>query len=291
VVLLAQGCLCCALNGDLAAVLEGLDTKRATGAVPIFDRVMVETTGLADPAPVLQTILDRPLLLRGYRLGHVVTTVDAVTGADTLDRHRETLRQVAIADRLLVTKSDLVREELSDALRRRLRQLNSRAPIRFVSHGEIDPQMILADEEALASLQPRSASFDDAMTPGHAARIATIALEFQRPLPYARLREWLGGLVGAHGGQLLRVNGIVAVQGQDRPIVVNGVQHLFHPPRQFSAWPVSLARSTLVFILDGLDSSVIIDNAVSAGLSPSDALATQSGREELSHDHRQQHRS
>jgi G3E family GTPase len=107
VVLLAQGCLCCTLNGDLAATLEGLDTRRAAGVVPDFDRVIVETTGIADPAPVLQTILDRPMLLRGYRLGNVVTTVDAVTGGSTLDCHREAVRQVAIADHLLVTKTDL----------------------------------------------------------------------------------------------------------------------------------------------------------------------------------------
>ena len=122
--------------------------------MPDFDRVIVETTGLADPAPVLQTILDRPMLLRGYRLGHVVTTVDAVTGAATLDRHSEAVRQVGIADRLLVTKRDLVGEEQADALRRRVRELNSRAPILFVSHGEVDPQTILAKEEAFVDIEP-----------------------------------------------------------------------------------------------------------------------------------------
>jgi G3E family GTPase len=284
VVLLAQGCLCCALNGDLSATLEGLDTKRAAGAVPDFDRVIVETTGLADPAPVLQTILDRPMLLRGYRLGHVVTTVDAVTGAATLDHHGEAVRQVAIADRLLLTKPDLVEKERSDALRRRVRDLNSRAPIWFVSHGEVDPQPILAEEEALVGIEPPAVSQDRAsLGPGHAQRIATISLEFPQPLPYAGLREWLGDLVGAHGEQLLRVKGIVAVQGQDRPIVVHGVQHLFHPPRQLASWPAGLARSTLVFILDGLDPSAIVDSAVSAGLLPNKTI---SQREEMTHEHR-----
>jgi G3E family GTPase len=266
VVLLAQGCLCCALNGDLSATLEGLDTKRAARVVPSFDRVIVETTGLADPAPVLQTILDRPMLLRGYRLGHVVTTVDAVTGAATLDRHREAVRQVAIADRLLVTKRDLVGAEQADALRRRVGEFNSRAPIWFVRYGEVDPETILAGEDAFLGGEPPAVSQDLApLGSGHTQRIATISLEFPRPLPYAGLREWLGDLVAAHGEHLLRVKGIVAVQGQDRPIVVHGVQHLFHPPRQLASWPAGLAGSTLVFILDGLDPSVIIDSAVSRG--------------------------
>ena len=104
------------MNGDPANTLEGLDTKRTAGAVPDFDRVIVETTGLADPAPVLQTILDRPALLRGYRLGAVVTTVDAVTGEDTLIHHGEALRQAAIADRLLVTKADLCGAEQAETL-------------------------------------------------------------------------------------------------------------------------------------------------------------------------------
>ena len=282
--LLAQGCLCCALNGDLSATLEGLDTKRAAGAVPDFDRVIVETTGLADPAPVLQTILDRPMLLRGYRLGHVVTTVDAVTGAATLGRHREAVRQAANADRLLVTKPDLVEKERSDALRRRVRDLNSRAPIWFVTHGEVDPETILAGEDAFLGGEPLAVSQDLApLGGGHTRRIATISLEFPRPLPYAGLREWLGDLVAAHGEQLLRVKGIVAVQGQDRPIVVHGVQHLFHPPRQLASWPAGVAGSTVVFILDGLDPSAIIDSAVSAGLLPNKTIPQ---REEMNHEHR-----
>jgi G3E family GTPase len=284
VVVLAQGCLCCALNGDLSAALEGLDTKRAAGAVPYFDRVIVETTGLADPAPVLQTILDRPMLLRGYRLGRVVTTVDVLTGAATLDRHREAVRQVAIAERLFVTKRDLVGEEQADALRRRVGELNSRAPIWFVSHGEVDPQTVVANEEAFVDIEQPAVLQDLAsLGPGHAQRIATISLEFPRPLPYAGLREWLGDLVGAHGEQLLRVKGIVAVQGQDRPIVVHGVQHLFHPPRQLASWPAGLARSTLVFILDGLEPSAIVDSAVSAGLLPNKTI---SQRGEMTHEHR-----
>ncbi len=291
VVLLAQGCLCCALNGDLATTLEVLDSKRTAGIVPDFDRVIVETTGVADPAPVLQTILDRPMLLRGYRLGHVVTTVDAVAGAGTLDRHGEAVRQAAIADCLLVTKTDLAGEAQSDALRLRLSVVNSCAPIRCVSHGEIEAAALFGDENELASPQPRPrlgefARPDTASAGGHGHRMATVVLEFPGPLPYTALRQWLGDLVGAHGDRLLRVKGIVAIRGQDRPVLVNGVQHLFHPPRQLQAWPAGLASSTLVFILDGLDPSVVVERAVRAGLSPTDPPTTPDDKEGTTHDHR-----
>ena len=275
VVLLAQGCLCCSLNGDLAATLEGLDNKRAVGAVPNFDRVIVETTGLADPAPVLQTILDRPALLCGYRLHHVLTTVDAATGEQTLERHCEAVRQTAVADRLLMTKTDLVDECHSRALRRHLSLLNPRAPIWLVRHGDIDPDTLFADGEPAAWFRWKADhgyASRNSPSAGHARRMTTMALEFPGPVSYAAFTGWLGGLVSAHGGQLLRVKGIIAIHGQDRPIVVHGVQHLFHPPRQLATWPAGLARSTLVFILDGLDPSVVIESAVAAGLTPVDEV-------------------
>jgi G3E family GTPase len=291
VVLLAQGCLCCALNGDLATTLESLDSKRAAAVVPNFDRVIVETTGVADPAPVLQTILDRPMLLCGYRLGHVVTTVDAVAGAITLDRHWEAVRQAAVADRLLVTKTDLAGGQRSDSLRRRLSLLNPTAPIRCVSHGEIEVEALFGNENRLVSAQPPPVSGEFARadaTPAteHTHRMATVALEFPNPLPYEGLRQWLGDLVGAQGDKLLRVKGIIAVHGQDRPILVNGVQHLFHPPQQLQAWPVGLAKSTLVFILDGLEPAIVVESAVCAGLLPNDSATTASDRVGASHDHR-----
>lgn len=282
VVLLAQGCLCCTLNGDLAATLEGLDTRRAAGVVPDFDRVIVETTGIADPAPVLQTILDRPLLLRGYRLGNVVTTVDAVTGGSTLDRHREAVRQVAIADHLLVTKTDLEEGRRTEALLRRLTLLNPGAPVRCVSHGEIESETLFGSENHGMSSQPAGISG----VTGHHHAMATIALRFLQPLPYAGLRQWLGDLVGAHGGRLLRIKGVVAVRGQDRPILINGVQHLFHPPQQLEAWPTGLATSTLVFILDGLDPAIVVESAAHAGLAANEPEPRAGQREDATHDHR-----
>ena len=291
VVLLAQGCLCCTLNGDLANTLEGLDTKRTNGAVPDFDRVIVETTGLADPAPVLQTILDRAALLRGYRLGAVLTTVDAVTGNYTLDHHVEALRQVAIADHLLLTKTDLSDFEQVETLSRRLALLNPRALIQPVIQGSVDPEIIFTGDEHTApfgGLVIRLDGLADAssQTNGHAHRVATMALQFAEPLPYATLRDWLAQLVTDHGRHLLRVKGIVAIRGQDRPIAVHGVQHQFHPPQFLAAWPPNLTQSTLVFILDGLDPAVITASVASAGLLSSLAPTSTRERKETGHDHR-----
>jgi G3E family GTPase len=282
VVLLAQGCLCCTLNGDLAATLEGLDTKRVAGTVPSFDRVIVETTGVADPAPVLQTILGRPMLLRGYRLGNVITTVDAVAGANTLDHHWESVRQVAVADRLLVTKTAVTEGRRTEALFDRLALLNPGAPIRSVNHGEIEGEYLFENENQ--PLLRQACGVSGAAEDNH--RMATVALTFSGSLPYAGLRQWLGDLVDAHGDKLLRVKGIVMVQGQDRPILINGVQHMFHPPQQLPAWPAGLAISTVVLILDGLEPAIVFESAAHAGLPANEPETRASHRGDAIHAHR-----
>jgi G3E family GTPase len=288
VVLLPQGCLCCSLNGDLSSTLERLDAQRDQGVVPAFDRVIVETTGLADPAPVLQTIIDRPLLLRGYRLGRVVTTVDGVNGGPTLDRHAEAARQVAVAERLLLTKTDLTRAEPLYALRQRLRELNPTAPIALAIQGEVDPEWATGVDDERAGM-PTLHVLPNRSGPhahvGHSHRIKTLALRFAEPLPYAPLLDLLHRLVSAHGEALLRVKGIVAIAGHRRPIVIDGVQHLFHPPRQLAAWPRDVAQSTIVFILDGLDPSVVPALAAASGLRPDRSGEAGDIREEKHDEH------
>jgi G3E family GTPase len=164
IVMLPQGCVCCTLNGTLADTLESLDVRRINGAVPAFDRVILETTGLASPTPIMQTLLDRAVLLRGYTPGLVVTTVDAVNGKATLARHAEAVQQVAVADRLLLTKPDLAR---NDRLRERLAELNSGTPIYPVLNGELAPDVLMAPgTEDLARLAKlRAGRF--AATAGH----------------------------------------------------------------------------------------------------------------------------
>lgn len=197
VVLLPQGCVCCMMNGTLADTLEGLDIRRVNGEIPFFDRVIVETSGLANPAPVLQTLLARNVLLRGFTPGLVVTAVDAINGLATLDRHAEAVQQVALADRLLLAKPDLADGE---ALCSRLAALNPGAPVVPVLHGDIDPaELTQAQAADLALLRARAGRSRFAVTTGHARRIATLILRLPDPPEFAALADWLGTLVGTQG--------------------------------------------------------------------------------------------
>jgi G3E family GTPase len=277
VVLLPQGCVCCMLNGTIADTLEGLDIRRTNGEIPPFDRVIVETTGLANPAPVLQTLLDRNVLLRGYTPGLVVTTVDAVHGVATLEHHAEAVQQVAMADRLLLTKPDLA---AGAGLRDRLAALNPGAPVIPVLHGVIAPDELTREAATdLALLRRRASVARFAAMAGHARRIATLTVCLPQPAEFAVLANWLGDLVAVHGASLLRVKGIVQVRGQQRPLAVHGVQHVFHPPTRLAAWPAGLDVSTIVFILDGLDHGTILDSARAAGL----RLETLAHHREIGH--------
>ena len=267
VVLLPQGCVCCMVDGTIAGTLEGLDTRRVSGAIPVFDRVIIETTGLANPAPVLQALLDRQVLLRGYTPGLVVTTVDAAHGAETLLRHPEAVQQVAMADRLLLTKPDL---EVGIALRQQLAELNPSAKLIPVLNGDIDPdELTRASAGDLALLMPRRSRF--AATSGHASRITTVSLVLADEVEFVDLADFLGAVAETYGSALLRAKGIVRIRGEDRPLAVHGVQHIFHPPTRLAAWPAGLRNSTLVLILDGVDTNQIVEAAREFGLLPLDS--------------------
>jgi G3E family GTPase len=266
VVLLPQGCLCCMVDGTVAGTLEGLDIRRVLGEIPPFDRVIIETTGLANPAPVLQTLLDRKVLLRGYTPGLVVTTVDAAHGLDTLRRHPAAVQQVAMADRLLLTKPDL---EVGNALREHLAALNPNAKLIPVLHGEIDPDELTrpsASDLALLMPVPRKGRF--AATSGHTSRISTVSMILADEVEFVDLADFLGAIAETYGSALLRAKGIVRIRGENRPLAVHGVQHIFHPPTRLAAWPAGLRNSTLVLILDGVDRDQVVDAAREFGLLP-----------------------
>jgi G3E family GTPase len=264
VILLPQGCVCCMVDGTIAGTLEGLDVRRVCGEIPMFDRVIIETTGLANPAPVLHALLDRKVLLRGYTPGLVVTTVDAAHGLGTLERHPEAVQQVAMADRLLLTKPDL---EAGTALRERLAALNPNAKLSPVLHGEIDPhELTRASASDLALLTPRRGRF--VATSGHTSNIVTVSLALADEVEFADLAEFLGAVAETYGSGLLRAKGIVRIRGEQRPLAVHGVQHMFHPPTRLAAWPAGLRNSTLVLILEGGDRKQVIDAAREFGLLP-----------------------
>ena len=265
IVLLPQGCLCCLVDGTIAGTLEGLDTRRMLGEVPMFEHVIIETSGLANPAPILQTLLERKVLLRGYTPGLVVTAVDAAHGLETLNRHAEAVQQVAMADRLLLTKPDL---EQGTALRERLAELNPQAALIEVLNGAIDPADILhASADDLGLLAPqrlRRGRF--AATSGHASRICTVSLTLDEEVEFVDLADFLGALAETFGANMLRAKGIVRIRGEARPLAVHGVQHSFHPPTRLAAWPAGLAHPTLVLIIADAEAEQIRAAAREFGL-------------------------
>jgi len=274
-VLLNAGCLCCTVRGDLVRALRDLAARMEQGHA--IRRVVLETTGLADPAPILQTLMSDPLVLHRYRLDGVVTLVDATSGMATLDAQPEAVKQAAMADRLVLTKIDLAAPEQLAALRDRLRTLNPGAPLLEAQHGEIAPDALLEcglydatrkipdvarwlDAEAFAQHgHDHGHGHHHHHDPNrHDARIHAFCLTFDRPLPWDGLATWLEMLTMTRGESVLRIKGILNLEGEERPVAIHGVQHLFHPPVKLPAWPEGDDRhSRLVFILRDLDRAVV----------------------------------
>jgi G3E family GTPase len=265
VTLLSNGCLCCVVRTDLQETLRTLFAQRRAGEVIDFDRVLVETSGLADPAPVIQTLATDTMLAAHYRLDGVVTLVDAVNGPGQLDREAEAVKQAALADRLLITKTDLAN---ATALRERLRALNPRADAADVVQGEIDPAFLtgigLASTRADAGQIGRwlgagsgEGAYLGTVAPRHDRGIRTFTLWFERPFAWATFTAAMELLTSLRGPDLLRVKGLVNVEGEAGPVVVQGVQHVFHPPVTLAAWPSDDRRSRLVFITRGIDEPAV----------------------------------
>jgi G3E family GTPase len=265
--LLNNGCLCCVLRGDLQETLRDLFIKRRNGEIIDYDRVVIETTGLADPAPVMQTLLTDSMLRDQYRLDCVVTLVDAVNAPGQLKEFSEPVKQVALADRLVLTKTDLVQEQPLAALTERLHEINPRAPLRRATNGEIELGFLVdvglrrthADLEEVE----RWLGADEDPEGGHAHRhdetVQTFVLRFDQPMAWAAFTQSMEVLTALRGPDLLRVKGLVNVEGKAGPMVVQGVQHLFHPPLELAAWPSADRTTRLVFITRGIPRQVVAD--------------------------------
>jgi G3E family GTPase len=305
VVLLQSGCLCCTLRGDLVDALEQLLRDLDNGRA-VFRRVILETTGLADPAPVLQTAMAHPYLVLRYRLDGVITLVDAVNGAATLDAHMESVKQVAVADRIVLSKTDLVaapeNARARAALAARLRTLNPAAPILDAAAGEATPERLLgcglfdpnrkipdvarwlAAEAYAESESPPSGPQDEAHdrhghgdhhhhdVNRHDERIRAFSFASEAAIPAAMLDMFLDLLRSLHGPNLLRLKGIVKLaETPDRPVVVHGVQHVFHPAVQLPGWPDSDRSTRIVLITRDLDPAAVrrlFDAFIGAGAAP-----------------------
>ena len=244
-VLLQSGCLCCTIRGELADAIKDLFSKRERGVVPPFRRLVVESTGLADPFPILSTVQADPVLKHHFRLGNVITTVDAVNGLG----RPESIKQVAVADRLVLTKTDLV--DCADALVDELRHLNPDAPLLRAADEEIDAAALFEGE-----VHSPLRAFPAAADRPHGA-VHGFALTFDGALDWTMFGIWLTMLLNRHGGAVLRVKGILNIEGSETPVAVHGVQHLVHPPVHMAAWPDEDRRSHLVFIVDGLERETI----------------------------------
>jgi G3E family GTPase len=268
-VILESGCVCCTIRGDLADAMRGLLGRRERGVVPRFTRLAIETTGLADPAPIVATLLAEPVLRHHFRLGNVIATVDAVNGALHLAENPESVKQAAIADRIVLTKTDLAGAAAVAELKGALFRVNPSAPI-------VDAADRLASEELIAAdvYDPRTKSAEvrrwldqethraadrhAAHDPSrHARGIRAFCLTFERPLDWTAFGIWLTMLLHVHGRNVLRVKGLLDVRGERAPVVIHGVQHLIHPPGHLERWPDADRRSRIVFIVRDLDPAAL----------------------------------
>ncbi|MDH4177400.1 MAG: GTP-binding protein [Thermoleophilia bacterium] len=250
-VLLANGCVCCTLRDDLATELRDLLDRRDAGEIPHFSRVVVETTGIADPTPIVNTLLADPLVPHHYELQTVVATVDGQHGL----AGDEAVKQVAAADTLVLTKPDLAASAALDQLEGRLERINPTAPVLRVVHGDVDPATLL-EHHADPRLPGRAAP---AREPAHGhgeSAVAAIALELDASVDWIAFGVWLTMLLQARGADVLRVKGLLDVGG-DGPLLVNCVQHAVHPPVHLDAWPDDDHRSRLVFIGRGFTAAAL----------------------------------
>ena len=269
--LLSGGCVCCTISGSLSPTLKNLWMARQKGDIPPFERVIIETTGIADPAPVLDNLLHDNWVRARFRLDGVVTTVDAVFGMGQLDAHFEAVKQVAVADRLLLTKTDLASPETVAALRERLSTLNPAADLITVTHGEVDPAAIQnlglwnAETQSLEvtrwlkpqRYQPARAGAlggkPQARAELHDARIQSFSVVLDAPLDRYGLQSALSMLTSFRADNLLRFKAIVNLQDEPQPVVLHGVQHVLYPEVKLDAWPDDDHRSRFVFIVRDLD--------------------------------------
>jgi G3E family GTPase len=256
-VMLQSGCVCCTIRGELATAIKDLYSRRDRGLLPPFRRLVIESTGLADPFPILSTVRSDPVLRHHFHLGTVITTVDAVNGARTLDAQPESIKQVAVADRLVLTKTDLVTAEEADRLAKRLRRINPDGSLWRAAEDDLDARTLLSGDSVQ---RPEPANCSGKVPDPHhhhAGDIAALALSLDEPVDWTRFGIWLTMLLHRHGSELLRVKGILNVADAATPVAVHAVQHLVHPPRHLDAWPDEDRRSRLVFIARGLNPALI----------------------------------
>ncbi len=281
IVEMASGCLCCTIRGDLIDTMHDLLARRDQGSVKAFDRIVIETTGLADPAPVLHSVMSEPTLLARCHLEGVITVVDAANGMATLDAHAEAVKQVAVADRIVLAKVDLLSgregEDMLFAIIARLRKLNPAARLltthrneanaeRLFTMGLFDPtkktsdvrNWLAAEAYETGEKRHRHNGHNHNDISRHDDHIRAFSFTEEQPISAAGLELFLELLKSYHGANMLRMKAIVKVADDPtRPVVLHGVQHVFHPPVRLARWPDGDERTRLVFIVKDIEKPAI----------------------------------
>jgi G3E family GTPase len=250
-VLLGNGCLCCITRSDLQQELRRLVIERGRGELPDFKRIVIETSGLADPSPILQTFATDRALGEMYHVEAVVTVVDAETGGNTLAWSSEARKQAILADRLIITKTDIAGEGAAEKLGAQLRALNPSAEILEAVNGEIDPSRITEPAGDARNIFMAEAAHSDG--------IGSFVLMQDAPIPWLAFAQTMETLMALRGPDLLRVKGFLAVEGCQGPVVVQFVQHLAHPPVELAAWPDANRQSRVVFITKNISEQQVRD--------------------------------
>lgn len=268
--LLANGCICCSVRTDMQETLRDLFARRHSGEIPEFDRVIIETTGLADPAPVVQTLASDTMLEAQYRLDGLVSLVDGFNGSYQIENQAEVVKQIAIADLILISKSDLIQAGDLDTLKSQISDINPRAQILLVINGELDPSSLINLGLSSARVSAKTLSFlgtflnDENQTSPrylgevskkHTNNIKTHSLRFEEPFTWQAASSALELLTTLRGADLLRVKGILNIEGS--PVVIQGVQHIFHPPVSLDVWPSDDHSSRVVFITTSISAETI----------------------------------
>lgn len=256
--LLSGGCVCCNRRDDLIRELEEMLNAHQSGKLPL-DRVIIETTGLADPAPILFSILTHPRLMHHYYIELVAACLDSANGELHLRSNPESIKQIVAADKVIVTKTDLVGAETVDRLRQRIAQLNPAAEILTAAHGNIDADLFAPSAALIGNEAPRRLPAE-ACQSAHTTEIRSMAIQFDKPLDWLAFGIWMSLLLQKHGENMFRVKGIVDV-GEQGPIVLNGVQHIIHPPQHLPDWrDYETRNSQIVFIMKDIEPQQILDS-------------------------------
>jgi G3E family GTPase len=254
IVLLKSGCLCCTIRGDLRDSVRDLYDRRERGSVPAFDRLVVETTGLADPAPIVATFMADPVICHHFRLGTIVAVVDAINGRSNLAAFEESRKQAAVADRIVISKTDIADEQEVVRLRADLKRLN-RTAVQFDTVRDLpSPAALMTNDIHDPSSRKEeirvwlAGEQEDSASHRHAYDIVTASVSLDAPLDWTTFALWLTMLVNRHGQDILRIKGMLHIAGVSTPVVIHGVQHTIHPPSHLDGWPDGRARTSIVFI-------------------------------------------